>query len=81
MQLAPRQMGCWLGVLGLALPMRFFRLLPLTLLASAQLLHAVSLRQLVHTVVLPLAASWWFEAHSRAAFVHANHRRRRPRRL
>lgn len=57
--------------------MRFFRLLPLTLLASAQLLHAVSPRQLVHTVLLPLACSWYFEAHSRAAFVRANRSRRR----
>lgn len=80
-QLAPRQLLGWLGVLGLALPMRFFRLLPLTLLASAQLLHAVTPRQLVHTVVLPLACSWYFEAHSRAAFVHANLSAPRSRRV
>lgn len=70
-QATPSQLVCWLGVLGLALPMRFMKQLPLTLLANAQLLRVATARQLLHGLVLPLGCSYYFEAHSRRVFLCA----------
>lgn len=71
-RLRPGQAVGFLACLALALPMRWRRQAPLSLLAHSQLVLAGGMRAVFHSVVLPLSCSYCWEAHARRAFLAAD---------
>lgn len=69
--LQPGYVCSCLATLTLALPVRFWKQAPLTLLANSQMMPAGSVRRLLHGVLLPLGCSYSFEVSSRRAFVRS----------